>query len=437
MKKRVLHILFWSVISAAFIGPGTVTTAASAGAGYGYSLIWALIFSTVACYVLQEASARITAASGQNLGEAMRQQYNRSILGKELIWLSLAAILSGCIAFEAGNILGTVAGVGVITDTIPVPVIVTAIGLIAAALLWSGTVKQIATLLGLIVAVMGACFVITAFLIPHDIGLLFKSGFKPEIPAGAEILVMGLIGTTVVPYNIFLGSGLRHTQTVSEMKISLLIAIGLGGVVSIAILLTGTAISGEFTFAELADALSERIGHWGHLLLGIGLFGAGISSTLTAALAASVTAKSLLAKSGSDQNWTEKGFRFRLVWIIVLGTGLIFGLAGLKPEPAIILAQALNGIILPVIAVVLFLLMNSRNVLSQKFRNGKAYNMLMAIVVYLTVLIGITNVLRAASGIFSFILPAQGTITILSLVIFLIIMGLAGSGSGLFQSKTN
>ena len=56
MKKRFLNILFWSILSAAFIGPGTVTTAASAGAEFSYKLIWALIFSVIACYVLQELS---------------------------------------------------------------------------------------------------------------------------------------------------------------------------------------------------------------------------------------------------------------------------------------------------------------------------------------------------------------------------------------------
>ena len=73
--KRLLDVLFWSVISAAFIGPGTVTTAASAGAGYGFALLWALGFSTVACLVLQEASARLTLASGSDLGQALRRRF--------------------------------------------------------------------------------------------------------------------------------------------------------------------------------------------------------------------------------------------------------------------------------------------------------------------------------------------------------------------------
>lgn len=422
MKQRLINILFWSVISAAFIGPGTVTTAASAGAGFGYALIWALVFSTLACYVLQEASARITAVSGINLGEAMRSEYGTSKSGRFVIWLALIAILSGCAAFEAGNILGAVAGISLVNSSIPVPAIVVAIGIIAAILLWKGTVGQIAKLLGVIVAAMGVCFLITAFLIPHDLSNLFSNGFTPMIPAGAEILVLGLIGTTVVPYNIFLGSGLKHAQSPSEMKLSLGIAIGLGGVISVAILLTGTAISGEFTFKELASTLSAQLGGFGPLLLGIGLFGAGLSSSLTAALAASITAKSLLSTQSNDQKWSEGSLRFRAVWMSVLGIGLLFGVMQLQPVPIIILAQALNGIILPVIAVILFLLINNPRVLPADHQNGLVMNLLTGIVVWLTILIGLTNLLKAFSRIGNFELPNQTVIVILSIVLFLIVI---------------
>jgi Mn2+/Fe2+ NRAMP family transporter len=422
MKQRLLNILFWSVISAAFIGPGTVATAASAGAGFGYTLIWALIFSTAACYILQEASARITAVSGMNLGVAMRKEYGSSLPSKWVIGLALAAILSGCAAFEAGNILGAVAGLSLISGGIPVPVIVLTIGVIAALLLWKGTVQQIAKLLGGIVALMGICFLITALMIPHDLSAIFSDGMIPTIPTGSEILVLGLIGTTVVPYNIFLGSGLKHAQSSSEMKLSLGIAIGLGGLISIAILLTGTAITGDFTFEKLSSTLSNQLGGFSSFLLGIGLFGAGLSSTLTAALAASITAKSLLSNKTNAQAWADNGLRFRSVWISVLGIGLLFGMMELQPVPVIILAQALNGIILPVIAVILFLLMNNNRVLPGQHQNGTVLNLLTGIVVWLTILIGLTNLLRALSRITEFDIPDQTVITVISVIIFLIVI---------------
>ncbi|MEX0944467.1 MAG: divalent metal cation transporter [Balneolaceae bacterium] len=399
-----------------------MTTAASAGAGYGYALIWALIFSTIACYVLQEASARITAVSGMNLGEAMRQEYGGSNMGKILIYLALVAVLTGCAAYEAGNVLGAVAGIHLVRDTLSIPLVVFMIGLISAILLWRRTVQQIAILLGFVVAFMGICFLITVWYIPHNLMEILSGGFLPRIPSGSEILVLGLIGTTVVPYGIFLGSGLKHNQTVAEMKFSLMIAIGLGGVISIAILLTGTAIMGEFTFIALADTLSNQLGAGADWLLGFGLFGAGLSSTLTAALAGSITAKSLLASDREHPKWSENGIYFRSVWMTVLGIGLLFGLLGFRPVPIIILAQALNGVILPIIAIILFLLMNNDRVLSQNHQNGLFYNLVTSIVVYLTVLIGLTNLFRSISGFLDLEVLSQKNIVILSILIYMIVL---------------
>ena len=84
--------------------------------------------------------------------QAMRSEYGSSRSGMWLIGLALVAIVSGCAAFEAGNILGAVAGISLINSSVPVPVIVLLIGAIAAVLLWKGTVQQIAKLLGVIVA---------------------------------------------------------------------------------------------------------------------------------------------------------------------------------------------------------------------------------------------------------------------------------------------
>jgi len=70
--KRLLNILLWSVIAAAFIGPGTITTAARAGSDFRFALAWALLFSIIACLILQEASGRITVLTGKELGGAIR-----------------------------------------------------------------------------------------------------------------------------------------------------------------------------------------------------------------------------------------------------------------------------------------------------------------------------------------------------------------------------
>lgn len=420
MKQRLLNILFWSVISAAFIGPGTVATAASAGAGFGYALIWALIFSTVACYVLQETSARLTVVSGYNLGQCLKRVFSETYAGIVITWLALFSILLGCAAYEAGNIIGAVAGITLLFS-LPERILVLAIGTIAGIILWSGRIEKIAILLGCIVAVMGFCFLGTALLMEHEISGIFSASFIPSVPIGSEILVLGLIGTTVVPYNIFLGSGLRHSQTPTEMKISLAIAIGIGGIISIAVLLVGTAITGRFTFDALAEALELNLGNRASLLLGTGLFAAGISSTLTAALAASVTARSILSNEENAGKWSAGGRYFRTIWIGVLLTGVFFGILGLQPVPVIILAQALNGIILPIIAVILLILINHTGLIPVRHQSGVLYNLLTGAVVFTSIVIGLTNVARALTPVLDIALADEQVILVAAIVLALAI----------------
>jgi manganese transport protein len=353
----------------------------------------------------------------------MRLVYGQSTPGKSLLILSLAAIVIGCAAFEAGNILGAAAGISLVFPGISNGVIVASIGVCAGALLWMGTIRQIALVLGIIVAFLGICFLITSFLVPSDLYEIAAGGLIPKIPAQSELLVLGLIGTTVVPYNLFLGSGLKHNQDAAEMKWSLFIAIGLGGLISIAVLITGTAIAGEFTFEALAFELEHLIGKPGTWLLGLGLFGAGLSSTLTAALAAGITAASIAKKGEEDKNWSQSGIKFRGTWALVLLTGVLFGYLEVQPVPAIILAQALNGIFLPLIAIVLFLLINHSSIIPDEFQNRTVYNIMTGIVVYLTFLIGITNLSRVIATVTGSEPFNQFWIVLISMVIFLIACG--------------
>src|SRR4051812_32937285 len=112
-NKTISSVILWSVISAAFIGPGTVTTAASAGSMFQLDLLWAVVFATVGCIILQEVSGRLTIASGLTMGQALEIKY-----GKEKSqWLKFilgGPVVLGCAAYEAGNILGGVSGLNLI-----------------------------------------------------------------------------------------------------------------------------------------------------------------------------------------------------------------------------------------------------------------------------------------------------------------------------------
>lgn len=418
--QRFLNILFWSVLSAAFIGPGTLTTASQAGASFKLHLLWALSFSTLACIVLQEASARIKIISGLNLGQAIRQRFpgKSSQIGiKEFI---LGGIVLGSAAYQAGNIMGAVAGVQLVASW-PKAWIVTLLSVLAFLILNIPSLQIIARILGAVVAFMGILFFSTAALIAPSWGELFYSAWVPHIPSGSGLLILGLVGTTVVPYNLFLGSGVSSKkQSLSEMRFGLSMAILLGGLISMAVLVVGTIVNDPFTFARLAEALSEKLGGWATYALAGGMLAAGLSSAITAPLASAITAQSLFQQSGNSR-WSTQSWYFKAVWGFVWGVGFAFSLANVKPIPAIILAQALNGLLLPFISIFLVFVVNDPKLVGKEGLNSRLNNFFLGLVVMLSAWIGIMNIVKAIRAISSeaFLAGQMGTIIIVATVLLL------------------
>lgn len=190
-KSRFLNILFWSVISAAFIGPGTITTAAKAGAGFGMQLLWALLFSTLACLLLQEAAARIPILTGKNLGQAIAQQFEKSRHKWPVLLWVIGAIVVGAAAYETGNLLGAIAGVKLFS-ALPAWLLILILGTVAAIILTIPSLKVIATIMGFAVVIMGIGFLVTAISIAPPLTEILKGTLIPKIPGNSQagLLVM-------------------------------------------------------------------------------------------------------------------------------------------------------------------------------------------------------------------------------------------------------
>ena len=301
VKKNLFNILFWSIVSAAFIGPGTITTAAKAGALFKFDLLWALLFSTIACLVLQEACARLTIISGMSLGEAIKKSQKGSKNQILVMILVSGAIIIGSMAYQTGNLLGATAGV-ILVSNISQEYVVVFLGLGVLFILSLPKLKLIARILGGIVAIMGIVFLSAFFLLELNTSEILLGLFIPNFPAESSLYILGLVGTTVVPYNLFLGSGMSTPgQSLREMRIGLSVAVILGGVISMTVLAIGTIVDGDFSFVALSQALEIRLGSWVLYFLAIGLAAAGFSSAITAPLAASLTAQSLFSKEKRPQ----------------------------------------------------------------------------------------------------------------------------------------
>lgn len=419
IKNRLLNILLWSVVSAAFIGPGTVTTATKAGATFGFDLLWALVFSTFACLLLQEAAARITIVSGFNLGQAIAKQFEGKSTRTLVLILIIGAIIVGCAAYQTGNILGAVAGIDLIFPQEKIEqstslkflaehfrqILVVIMGTFAFIALSLRSLQLIAKVMGIIVMFMGVAFFTTAFYLDPSPEALLRGSLIPTLPneTGAGLIVLGLIGTTVVPYDLFLGSGvLEKKQAVGEMRLGLSVAVILGGIISMAVLTVGTVVKGDFSYQGLAAALSENVGGIAIFIFGFGMFAAGFSSSITAPLASAITARSLF-ESKNPEKWKNQSKYFRTVWMAVLFIGILFGLADVEPIPAIILAQALNGLILPFISIFLLFVVNDPNLMGEKV-NGWMSNLMLGVVVWVTLVLGMINVTKALNYAWEFAL---------------------------------
>ncbi|MFD2937001.1 NRAMP family divalent metal transporter [Spirosoma flavum] len=388
LRSGLGSILFWSIISAAFIGPGSVTSCAIAGSTYGLQLLWVLTFATLGTVWLQEAAARITIATGHDLGQIITETYTGT-RGRWIAWALFLAIFLGCSAYQAGNILGAVAGLALLTG-LPVPTLTIVVGLVCITLLWIGSTQGLANFLGLIVFAMGGAFLYVAFGTPVTPVTLATALVTPSIPSGSLLLINGLIGTTIVPYNLFFGSSIvpagdsADGQSLSEMRLGIWVAVILGGVISVVLLLAGLLIPGDFSYPHMAQVLTDRLGTWAGSLFAFGLFAAGFASSLTAPLAAAITAKSLL---GVRKNSPA----YRGIWLVVMATGLTFGLLNVTPIPVIVAVQAINGILLPFVTIFLFVAVNNRTLLGD-YCNSLGQNLAMGLVVVVTAVLGLWNV---------------------------------------------
>jgi len=385
-----------ALVAAAFIGPGTVVTASLAGANFGYALLWALLFSVVACVILQEMSARIGLVTQAGLGENIRNNLTSGWLRWLALLLIFSAIAIGNSVYQGGNLSGASLGASELLGSVSVLDVwlsnawALVIGIIALLILWSGNARVIERALIVMVLLMSVAFIGTFLLTDPDWGAVFTGTFGFSMPTGATLTVVALIGTTVVPYNIFLhaSSVSKKWKTAEELPAArrdLFLSIPFGGLISMAIVATAaSAFFGQQieieSAGDLAESLRPLFGDGATYLMAIGLFAAGISSATTAPLA---SAYALCGIMGWSVNLRSRAFR--IIWFTILVIGIIISSVGIKPVTVIWFAQVANGILLPIIVGFLWWLCQSP--LLGKYRNSLLQNILAAIIFLISVVL--------------------------------------------------
>ena len=402
MKKWINNIGPGPLVAAAFIGPGTVTLCSIAGLDFGFSLLWTLVLSIIATIVLQEMSARLGIISNKGLSQVIREEIKNPSFRNVVITLILSSIVIGNAAYEAGNISGGVLGLEAVFGektlnilNININFYSIILGLIAFALLYAGNYKILERSLIFLVIIMSLSFIITAIITKPDIIDLLKGLFIPKFPKGSILIIIGLIGTTVVPYNLFLHASLvkERWKNKSDLKFArndTIISIILGGIVSMCIIISSASLNIENinNAADLAKGIEPLYGVYSKYILAVGLFSAGITSAITAPLAASFVAAGCLGWS-----LNMKGLKFRSVWMFILLAGVISSSSGYKSIEIIKFAQVANGILLPVIAGFLIWIVNKDSILG-KYKNSKWQNFIGLAILVITIFLGLKSILK-------------------------------------------
>lgn len=383
------------LVVGSFIGPGTVTSSTRAGANYGYQLLWCVVFSVLAVIIMQGMAARLGIVTQKGISENLIVELKeRPVLKAIMVFLVAAAILLGGVAYMSGDLTGTAIGISALTG-IPSNIVAPIWGVCILFLTSKGNaIKYLEKLLTVCVSVMAVIFVITMFVVKPNWGEVF-SGIIPTVPADAIMTCVSLIGTTVVPYNLFIhATSSRQTwkdpKQIPLANFDVTISMIIGGVITGAILVTaGTVMRGMTVNSaiDMAAQLEPTLGSLSVPFLAIGLTAAGISSAVITPLGVSYVFAGLF---GWKLDKSDKRYFFTNIGVVLFG--IVGAATGFNPLTIIMAAQAVNGVFLPVSVLVLLFLASKSSVMGE-YKNKSYQTILGAAVFVISLVIGVSSVM--------------------------------------------
>ncbi len=386
-----------AMVAAAFIGPGTLTTATAAGAATGMSLVWAICLSIIATLVLQELAVRLALATNMDLAQLIRHAGIGRWWRLPVIALVVIAIGVGNAAYQSGNLSGAAIGFSA-AFSVGFDGVVILTSAFACSLILLDQYRVLERVLVALVGVMALLFMGLAFICLPALASLEPHRLMPGGSMNEITLVLALIGTTVVPYNLFLHAtaarrrwqGISTEEAIKEARRESRLAIIMGGCITVAIMAVAAAVLAADTREGVIDALIRAVnlrflglGTW---IVGGGLFAAGLTSAIAAPVAAGWAVSGVLGYPTDPHSGS-----FKWVSLSVLFIGGVFSMLTERPISLIVTAQAANALALPIIAGLLLVLANHKLV-PVNYRNSLALNLATGFVIALVGLLSATKI---------------------------------------------
>lgn len=369
------------VAAAAGNDAGGIATYSSAGAKYGYDLIWVMLIITVSLAVVQEMCARLGAATGRGLLDLVRERFG---IGWALFAVAVVLVANG------GLVISEFVGIGAAMELLGVSKYL-AVPL-AAALLWYlvifssySWVERIFLLMTLVFFV----YPVAVFMAHPHWGDVARGAFVPKIQkdSGYIFILVGLMGTTITPYmQLFQQSSLVEKGVARRHygpeRIDTYTGAVFSNLMSIFMIIATTAtlhVIGKTEITSAADAaiaLEPVVGHSAKAMFAVGLLGAGLLAGAVLPLATSYA----ISEAFGVPKGVNLDFRRARIFFLIFTALIVFG-AGVALIPGVpviqllVWVQVLNGILLPIILVFILLLINDKK-LAGDLRNTRLYNIL-------------------------------------------------------------
>jgi NRAMP (natural resistance-associated macrophage protein)-like metal ion transporter len=368
---------------------GGIATYASAGAAYGYQLLWTFIPITVSLGLIQEMCARMGVVTGKGLADLIREQFG--VRWTMLVMLALLVANGGVTVSEFVGIAAASELFG-ISKYITVPLA----GLFVWWLVVKGSYRRVERVF-LVMSLVFLGYIVSAFMARPHWGEVAHWLVRPSFSFETRYLfmVMALIGTTISPYmQVFVQSSVvekgvteeEYPLTRADVWTGTLFAnlIAFFIIVSTAATLHAHGFNGELnTAAQAAQALAPLAGHYAEMLFAIGLLGASMLAAGVLPLATAYSISEALGfEKGVSRSFREAPIFLGIFTFLVAVGALVAILPGLPLIRVLVITQLINGLLLPVLLVAITRLASDRKLMGVR-ANGPLYNL----IAWLTVII--------------------------------------------------
>jgi NRAMP (natural resistance-associated macrophage protein)-like metal ion transporter len=370
---------------------GGITTYASAGASYGYEMLWGLFLITISLAVIQEMCARMGVVTGKGLSALIRENF-----GVKMTFLAMVTLFFANITTTIAEFAGIAASMELFY--IPKYISVPAIALLVWFITTRGSYRK-AERAFLILSLVYFTYIIAGFLAKPDWGQVVKHTFIPSIQMNSGFILMfiAMIGTTITPWMQFYlqasvvdkGISIKHYKyEIADVFLGAFITdfVGFFIIITTAATLFKAGITIQ-TASDAATALKPLAGFYASELFAIGLFGASLlgAHILPISTAYAIT-EAFGFENGLNKSFKEASIFYSIIAILIIfGAGIVL-IPGLPLIKIMLISQEINGILVPVILIYMLVLTNNKEIMG-KYVNSRLFNIIAWVTVVFIVIL--------------------------------------------------